>query len=117
MLVLLPILFSVLLSIGLIVTILIGLWFQQSYNIFATGVTAALLGVAGTILGVEGLEFAADLQGYVTPNELFIGKVLAISAAVPAVISLVGGFTLAASAIYRYVQRRQLLHSRIREMV
>jgi len=117
MLVLLPIVFSVLLTFGLIISVIIGRWFQRHYNFTAIYVIAVLLAIAAFVLGAESLEFTSDLQGYTTAHEQFVGKVLAISAAIPAIIALAGTIFLIGSTIYKQLHHRQVTEMRIRELV
>ncbi len=117
MLVLLPIVFSVLLTFGLIISIIIGQKFQRHYNFKAIYVISALLAIAAFVLGAESLEFTSDLQGYTTAHEQFVGKVLAISAAIPAIIALIGAILLIGSTIHTQLRRRQMTETRIRELV
>ncbi|MCB0264336.1 MAG: hypothetical protein R3C41_11715 [Calditrichia bacterium] len=117
MIVLLPVVFSVLLTIGMIVTIMIGTWFFRSNYFKASYITAGLLLIAAIILGNEALTFFMDLQDYTTANELFAGRVLAMSAAIPAIVAMVGGSILTVNAVYRQWSYRQLMQSRLRDMV
>ena len=116
MIVLLPIVFSVLLTIGLMVAIMIGTWFYRSFYLKATFIIAVLLGISGVILGVESFTFLSDLQGYASANELFVGRLLTLSAAIPAIVSCVGSVTLIVNTTQRHWSYRQTVQSRFREV-
>ena len=57
MLVWLPVFFSLLLTIGLTVCIMVGAWFYRSNFFTASFITAGLLFIASGILGNEALVF------------------------------------------------------------
>ena len=117
MIVLLPIVFSILLTFGFITSVIIGKWFQRRHNFKVIYFIAALLAIAAFVLGAESLEFTSDLLGYSTVHEQFVGRVLAISAAIPAIIALAGTIFLIGSTIYRQLHHRQVTETRIRELV
>lgn len=117
MLVFFPIVFSIFLTFGFITSVIIGKWFQRRNNFKVIYAIAMLLAIAAFVLGAESLEFTSDLQSYTTAHEQFVGKVLAISAAIPAIIALAGTLFLIGSTIYKQLHHRQPAETRIRELV
>ncbi len=117
MIVFLPIVFSILLTFGFIISVIIGRWFQRRHNFKVIFVVAMLLAIAAFVLGAESLAFTSDLQNYSTAHEQFVGKVLAISAAIPAIIALAGALFLIGSTLYKQLHHRQPTETRIRELV
>jgi hypothetical protein len=116
MLVWLPVFFSLLLTIGLTVCIMVGAWFYRSNFFTASFITAGLLFIASGILGNEALVFFKDLQHYVTPNEIFAARILALSAAIPAIVAGVGCGVIAVAAVYKQWAFRQTIQEKYREV-
>ncbi len=72
--------------------------------------------IASGILGSEALVFFKDMQHYVTSNEIFAARILALSAAIPAITSGVGAGVIAVTAAYKQWAFRQAIQERYREV-
>lgn len=117
MLLIFPMLFSLVLTIGLMMAVVIGFWVHDTHGIKATYVTTVILTLVAVVLGKTSFDYLQQLGVTPAGGDYLLGKILVISAAIPALVALGGAMLLIGFLLRHKLAGKPAFFLRTREMV